>query len=85
MHPSYRRRSHLLLHMIGFVAYHSHKDSFKASSREDELHTIKNLENCTKDVKAWMDKNYLKMNDGNNRIHSFWVSHSTFQVLYRKP
>ena len=32
------------------------KDCFKASGIENELYTIKNLENCTKDVKVWMDK-----------------------------
>ena len=49
----------------------THLDSFKASSREDELHTIRNLENCTNDVKVWMDKNHLKLNDG--KQNSFFL------------
>ena len=40
------------LDINSFVDDHSLKDNFKVSSREDELHTIRNLENCTKDVKV---------------------------------
>ena len=43
------------LDINGFAYDHSPKVSFKVSSK-DELHIIRNPENCTKDVKVWMDK-----------------------------
>ena len=59
------------LDISGFVDDHSLKDSFKVSSREDELHTIRNLENSTKNVKVWMDLNHLNMNDGKTEFILF--------------
>ena len=59
------------LDINGFLDDHSFKDSFKASSTEEKLHTIRNLGNCTKDVKGWMDKNCLKMNGGKTEFNLF--------------
>ena len=62
------------LYINSFADDHSFKNSFKASSREDKLYTIRNLENCTRDVKVRMDKNCLKMND--HKTDSFFLGQS---------
>ena len=55
----------------GFADDHSLKRSFKADDRKAEHTTISILQNCLKDVKLWVDKNRLNMNDGNTEFTIF--------------
>ena len=47
----------------GFADNHILKDKFKINDVMDKRRCKENLENCIENVKNWMDKNYLKMND----------------------
>ena len=55
----------------GFADNHSLKRSFKADDRKAEHTTISILQNCLKDIKLWMDKNRLQMNDGKTEFIMF--------------
>ena len=46
-----------------FANNHALKDKFKIGSHNEEKKCISNLENCAIEVKDWMDKNRLCMND----------------------
>ena len=54
-----------------FVDDHTLKNSFQAKSRVAEQTSIKLLENTAIDVKSWMDKNQLCMNDGKTEFIMF--------------
>ena len=54
-----------------FADDHSVKRSFKADDRKAEHTTISILHNCLKDVKLWMDKNRLQMNEANTECIMF--------------
>ena len=47
----------------GFADDHALKDKFKIGNHTEERKCITNLENCAMEVKEWMDKNRLHMND----------------------
>ena len=47
----------------GFADDHALKDKFKIGNHTEERRCITNLENCAMEVKDWMDKNKLHMND----------------------
>ena len=47
----------------GFADDHALKDKFKIGNHTEERKCITNLENCTMEVKYWMDQNGLHMND----------------------
>ena len=47
----------------GFTDNHALKDKFKIGNHTKEGKCITNLENCVNEVKNWMDKNRLQMND----------------------
>ena len=47
----------------GFADDHTLKDKFKIGNHSEERKCITNLENCAIEVKDWMDKNRLHMND----------------------
>ena len=47
----------------GFANDHTLKDNFKIGDNTEERKYITNLENCATEVKNWMDKNRLRMND----------------------
>ena len=49
------------LQFHGFGDDHIVKDSFKLDTQEERL-VIHNLENCTGEIKSWMDENGLCMN-----------------------
>ena len=51
----------LPLQLHRFAHDHTVKDSFKPSTQEERL-VISNLENCTGEIKSWMDENRLHMN-----------------------
>ena len=55
----------------GFADDHSLKRSFKADDRKAEYTTISILQNYLQDVKLWMDKNRLQMNDGKTEFIMF--------------
>ena len=48
----------------GFADDHAYKKGFSGNSRESEVKTIKDLEQCATRIKSWMDGNRLKMNEG---------------------
>ena len=48
----------------GFADEHAYKKGLPGNSRESEVKTIKDLEQCATRIKSWMDGNRLKMNDG---------------------
>ena len=48
----------------GFADNHAYKKGFPGNSRESEVKTIKDLEQCATRIKSWMDGYKLKMNDG---------------------
>ena len=47
----------------GFTDDHALKDKFRIGDHTEERKCITNLENCATEVKNWMDKNRLRMND----------------------
>ena len=55
----------------GFADDHPHKKGFPGNSRESEVKTIKDLEECATRSKSWMDGNRLKMNDGKTEFIMF--------------
>ena len=55
----------------GFADDHILKNSFRASSRVDEMDSIRSLERTLVDIKAWMDQNRLKMNDDKTEFIMF--------------
>ena len=50
------------LQLSGFADDHSVRKSFKASDREEEVHTVEQTEACMLSIKNWMDEMRLKMN-----------------------
>ena len=55
----------------GFADDHALKDKFKIGNHTEERKCITNLENCAIEVKDWMDKNRLHMNDEKMEIIMF--------------
>ena len=55
----------------GFADDHAYKKGFPGNSRESEVDTIKDLEQCATRIKSWMDGNRLKMNDGKTEFIMF--------------
>ena len=55
----------------GFADDHAYKKGFPGNSRESEVKTIKDLEQCATRIKSWMDGNRLKMNDGKTEFIMF--------------
>ena len=55
----------------GFADNHAYKKGFPGNSRESEVKTIKDLEQCATRIKSWMDGNRLKMNDGKTKFIMF--------------
>ena len=49
------------LQLHGFADDHTVKDCFKPDTHEERL-VISNLENCTEEIKLWMDKSRLHLN-----------------------
>ena len=50
---------------------HTLKDKFKIGNHNEEKKCISNLENCAIEVKDWMDKNRLHMNDDKMEFITF--------------
>ena len=59
------------IELHGFSDDHGYKISFPEKSRNKETAKIKELEECAGDIKAWMDKNRLKMNNNNTEFIMF--------------
>ena len=55
----------------GFADNHVYKKGFPGNSRESEVKTIKDLEQCATRIKSWMDGYQLKMNDGKTEFLMF--------------
>ena len=53
----------------GFADDHSLKNTFKTNDRLAAKQSVHILELCLGEVKIWMDKNWLCMNDSENQIH----------------
>ena len=54
-----------------FADDHAYKKGFPGNSRESEVKTIKDLEQCATRIKSWMDGNTLKMNNGKTKFIMF--------------
>ena len=54
-----------------FADDHRYKNSFPAKSRDRETARIKELEECARNIKTWMDKNRLKMNNSTAKFIMF--------------
>ena len=64
------------LQLHRFADDHTVKDSFKQGTQEERL-VISNLENCTGEIKSWMDENRLQKK--NSKLNSyFWVPGSNW-------
>ena len=55
----------------GFTDNHTLKDKFRIGDHTEERKCITNLENCATEVKNWMDKNRLRMNDEKSEFIMF--------------
>ena len=55
----------------GFSDDHGYKNNFMAMSRDREAARIKELEECARNIKTWMDENRLKMNNGKTEFIMF--------------
>ena len=55
----------------GFADDHGYKNSFMAKSRDKEAARIKELEECARNIKTWMDENRLKMNNSKTKFIIF--------------
>ena len=64
----------------GLTDDHSLKRSFKADDRKAEQTVISALQNCLMNVKTWMDKQRLKMNDRKTGVHHVWSQETTGQM-----
>ena len=58
----------------GFAYDHGYKNSIMAKSRDKEAVRIKELEECARNIKTWMDENRLKMNNGQTKFIMFGSS-----------
>ena len=59
----------IILHC--FVDDHGYKNNFPAKSRDKETARIKELEECVRIIKKWMDENRLNMNNSKTKFIMF--------------
>ena len=61
---------HISIH--GYADDHGLKKSYRPTQQEEE-ETIKVLEKCVVNIKAWMDKNRLHINSKKTRVYNLWI------------
>ena len=64
----------------GFADDHMIKDSFKPIS-EEECRTIHTLEQCTSNIKDWMDANWLCMNSAKTEFLIGWFQGDNYPIV----
>ena len=57
--------------IYGFVDDHAVKKEFTPTKVDDESHCLSALEQCLINIKAWMDSNRLRMNNGKTEFILF--------------
>ena len=55
----------------GFGDDHGYKNNFMEKSRDNKAARIKEIEECARNIKTWMDENRLKMNNSKTEFRMF--------------